>query len=102
MSIGKIILCSCVLLGSAAMPTISFADDIIITTPPPPLKTETPPAARSGYIWAPGYWKWEGGEHVWVEGHWIETRPNEHWVPDSWEQQDSTHWHFIPGHWENQ
>jgi len=102
MSIRKI-MCACMILGSIVVPALAQADtDIIVTTPPPPVRTEAAPAAREGYIWAPGYWKWENGEHVWVEGHWVEARLHSHWVPDRWEQQDSTHWHFIPGRWETE
>ena len=101
MSIRQIMFYTCILLGTV-MPSLSYADDIIITTPPPPVRTETIPSPRTGHIWSPGYWKWENSEHVWVEGHWIEIRPNAKWIPDRWEQEDSTHWHFLPGHWESE
>jgi len=34
--------------------------------PPPPRVVEYP-APRAGFVWAPGYWNWNGHEHVWAE-----------------------------------
>jgi hypothetical protein len=33
---------------------------------------ETTPAARAGYIWAPGHWEHRGTRPAWVAGHWVE------------------------------
>ena len=103
MSMRNVMLSSCVILGSV-LPCIAQADiDIDVTTAPPALKEEPIPAARSGYVWSRGYWKWEDGRHIWVTGHWVEERPNAHWVPDQWTQDPErpSHWHFKPGHWES-
>ena len=84
--------------------TVRADADIDVTIAPPAPRVEAVPEEhRSGYVWAPGYWKWEDGQHVWVTGHWIEEHPNAHWVPDKWSQDPDrpSHWHFRPGHWEN-
>ena len=65
---------------------------------PPPPRVVVVPAARRGYIWAPGYWRWNGRQHVWMEGHWLRERRGEHWVPAHWEERGN-HWHFEDGRW---
>jgi len=66
--------------------------------PPAPRVVEVPPP-RPGYVYAPGYWRWDGRAHVWVDGHWEHERHGHHWVPDAWVQR-GPNWHFVPGHWE--
>ena len=85
-----------------ANPFIAQADADIVITTSSCCGTENIPSPRKGYVWAPGYWKWEENQHVWVEGHWIEERHDAHWVPDKWWQDpnDVNHWHFRPGHWD--
>jgi YXWGXW repeat-containing protein len=38
--------------------------DIVIRTPPPPVRVEVAPPPRVGYVWAPGYWSWDGHRHI--------------------------------------
>jgi hypothetical protein len=66
--------------------------------PPPPRVVEFPPP-RAGFVWAPGYWNWNGHEHVWTEGHWMPERAGYHWSADHWEQHNGR-WRFAKGHWE--
>ena len=83
----------------AASPGASAHVNIDIDiAPPAPRVVEVPPP-RHGYVWAPGYWQWEGRRHVWVEGRWLRERPHQHWVPEHWDESHG-HWHFEPGHWE--
>jgi YXWGXW repeat-containing protein len=67
---------------------------------PPPLRVVAVPAPRRGYVWAPGYWRWDGHRHVWADGRWMRERRGERWVPAHWEQGRAGYWHFEPGHWE--
>jgi hypothetical protein len=71
-----------------------------IQVAPPAPRVVVVPAERRGYAWAPGYWRWNGHEHVWVEGRWIRERRGEHWVPAHWEESRHGYWHFEEGHWE--
>jgi WXXGXW repeat (2 copies) len=67
---------------------------------PPAPRIVVVPAPRRGYVWAPGFWRWNGRSHVWVEGRWIRERRNEHWVPAHWEEFRPGRWRFEDGHWE--
>ena len=100
MSIRNVLLCGLMALGSIAMPALAQINiNIDIGVAPPAPRYEVVPAPRSGYIWAPGYWQWEGQRHVWAAGRWQEARPGSYWVADSWEPNNGRH-HFRPGRWE--
>ncbi len=71
--------------------------DIDVAPPAPRVIVAPPP--RAGFVWAPGYWRWDGGRHVWHEGYWVHERRGYHWVPDNWESRGG-HYHYNRGHWE--
>ena len=49
--------------------------------------------------WQPGYWRWNGYEHVWTEGHYVDRpRPRAEWIPGRWEQRPRG-WVYVEGHW---
>ena len=90
--------------GVVALPAVSHAQvslSVNIGVPPPPPRVEVVPPPRVGYVWAPGYWRWEGRRHVWVGGRWVRARPGEIWVAERW-VQEGRHWHMEPGHWEKE
>src|SRR5881394_1763041 len=86
----------------AALPTIAAparaAVDVYVNVAPPE-RVEVVPAPRTGYIWAPGYYRWRGNHHVWVDGHWARTRVGYHWYADRWDH-DGDRWIYRRGHWE--
>ncbi len=90
----------CIVLGfAAAAPMAASARVFVdIDVAPPAPQVEVVPAARVGFVWAPGYWNWDGHRHVWVGGHYIRERRGHVWVADSWEQRNG-HWHHVAGHW---
>jgi hypothetical protein len=72
--------------------------DIQVAPPTAPLVVEAPPP-RAGFVWAPGFWRWEGHRHVWVGGHWLRERRGYRWAPDRWTEHGG-HYHYDRGHWE--
>jgi len=93
---------------AGALPVPASAEvnfSIGIDVAPPPRRVEVIPPPREGFVWAPGYWNWDGGNHVWVGGRWIAARPGYYYVPERWEEHAEArghHWHFQPGHWERE
>ena len=73
---------------------------VAVTVAPPPPQVVEEPAPRSGYIWSPGYWSWNGGSYVWTGGRWVAERPGYHWVPAHWVPYTGG-WRFVRGHWED-
>ena len=98
MSLRGTILSGVFALGAALVPIVSDAKVLVVEVAPPPARVEVAPAARAGYLWAPGHWGWRSDKHVWVGGHWIRERPGQHWVPHRWEQREGR-WHLHEGYW---
>jgi WXXGXW repeat (2 copies) len=73
---------------------------LTVGVPPPPPMYEPIPAPRVGYVWAPSFWRWEGGRHVWAPGRWMAERRGYHWVPDRWAEVHGG-WHHDEGHWDH-
>jgi hypothetical protein len=82
---------------SAPAPAAYYGVEVDVAPPPPPAVEIPPP--RAGFVWAPGYYNWNGHQHVWVEGRFIAGRPGYHWAPDHWEQHNGRY-RFAKGHWE--
>jgi len=93
----SVLLISIGLFVGPAMSRAGVSIDIEVAPPAP--RVEVVPAPRAGYVWAPGYWVWEGHRHVWVEGRWMQERRGYHWVPEHWDERHHQ-WHFEPGRWE--
>lgn len=72
--------------------------DIVVRVAPPEPRIERVPAARAGYVWAPGHWEWRNNRHVWVNGHLIRERRGMHWQPDRWVARGGSY-HYVPGSW---
>ncbi|MGH8666809.1 MAG: YXWGXW repeat-containing protein [Burkholderiales bacterium] len=80
-------------------PTI-HEETVEAPVPPPLPRYEAMPPPRSGFVWAPGHWRWNGCKHAWTAGHWEKKHPGAQWVPDRWLRAGRT-WRFEPGHWTN-
>ena len=59
---------------------------------------EEVPPPRPGYVWARGYWHWDGGRYVAVRGHWEPMHPGYRYVHPHWERHPDG-WHFHVGVW---
>ena len=86
------------LATAAAFAPVPAGAEVIIGVAPPAARVEVVPAPRVGYVWAPGYWRWNGYRHVWVNGYWVHARPGWHWRPAHWVAR-GPHWHYVPGYW---
>jgi len=95
-----LLLCLLATLGAVAVPAsaeVNFSVDLMLAPPPPRYEVMPPP--RVGFIWAPGYWRWDGHRHVWMGGRWMQARPGYHFVGEHWERRDGRN-HFEAGRWE--
>ncbi len=72
--------------------------NIIVPTAPPPIIVEAAPPPRVGYIWAPGFWNWNGSRHVWSEGRWEQVREGHRYERPEW-HRDGDKWRFQEGGW---
>jgi hypothetical protein len=96
-----VFMCALIAGGMLALPAASHAEvslSLNIGVPPPAPRVEVVPPPRQGYVWAPGYWRWEGRHHEWIDGRWIEERHGHRWVPERW-VHEGPYWRLVPGHW---
>ncbi len=78
----------------------SSQSEIIVETAPPPVRFERI-VPRPGYVWTPGYWRWDNNDrhHVWVGGSYVSARPGFDWAPGRWDQDPHRGWRFRAGYW---
>lgn len=83
-----------------ALAASSFAAEVFVRIAPPrPLVERRVHAPGRGYIWTPGYHRWDGRVYAWQPGLWVmPPRPRAHWVPAHWARRPGG-WVFIEGHW---
>jgi hypothetical protein len=79
---------------------VANAQIVVRIGPPPPRPVEViPTAPHEGYVWVPGYHRWDGHGYVWVHGHYA--RPPHRggvWVEGEWREERGGHvWHA--GYW---
>lgn len=96
-ALGLVWLNACVVVPPRAH--VSGPEVVIGVPPPAPYAEVVPPSPGYGYIWAPGYWRWDGRRHVWVHGYWTPSRARERWTPHHWEADHRGRWHLRGGHW---
>jgi hypothetical protein len=94
----NLLLASLIALGVTSLPANARVDVDVRIAPPIP-RIEIVPPPRLGYVWAPGFWHWEGRHHVWISGHWNQARPGHRWISERWSSHDRGY-RFEPGHWE--
>ncbi len=100
MAIRNRILLAAIALSATAVSLPSTAATFVdIQLAPPAPRVEVVPPARVGYVWSPGYWRWNGHRHVWVGGVWVRERRGWHWEPQHWVQSPGGRWHFVAGRW---
>lgn len=68
--------------------------------PPPPRPVEVIPVRpHPGWVWVPGYHRWDGRAYVWVPGYYVAPpRPRAYWVPGRWVPRRGG-WMWVEGHW---
>ena len=71
-----------------------------ISIAPPAPQYEVVPILQPGYVWAPGYWGWNGDRHIWIRGRSIMQREGYSWAPDRWDQRNNNYYRTA-GHWEH-
>jgi hypothetical protein len=88
-----------VLLALCLTPAVSMAQVIVRIAPPPPIVEHYGAPPHPGWVWIPGYHRWDGHRYVWVKGFWrLPPRPGSVWVAHHWEQRNGG-WVLIEGHW---
>lgn len=88
------------LCGIALAAGAANAQVVIHAGPPPAVVVERPgPPLHAGWVWVPGYYRWNGRRYVWVSGYWANPpRPRAVWIPGRWVPR-SGGYVWIAGYW---
>lgn len=81
--------------------SIAQGQIVVRIGPPPPRREVIPvrPVEHPGWVWVPGFHRWDGRAYVWVPGHYVEPpRPRVRWVPGHWAERRGG-WVWVEGHW---
>jgi hypothetical protein len=75
------------------------AQVVVRIGPPRPIVETRGVAPGPGYVWTPGYHRWDGTRYVWAPGAYVlPPRPHAVWVPHRWVRRDGG-WYLAEGHW---
>lgn len=84
----------CVVEPAYRRPVVVDEGYVTVAPQPPPVWVVERVRPRPGYIWASGYWRWDGRRYMAVRGHYEPIRPGYRYAPAHWEQRrDGWHWH---------
>jgi hypothetical protein len=88
------------LAGLLIIPTAEARTRIFVRIGPPPIVVERAPLApRAGYVWQPGYHRWNGSRYVWSTGVWARAPYRRAvWVPGHWANERRGYF-WVAGHW---
>jgi len=86
-------------LGCFLVMSAGAAEVVVRVGPPRPVIERRVHAPGPGYVWTPGYHRWDGRAYVWVPGAWVmPPRPHAHWVEHRWVHRHDGYV-FVEGHW---
>jgi len=82
-----------------AAPTQAHIGVVVGVAPPAPIVEPVPAPPVAGYVWRPGYWRWNGVRYVWLPGGYVAPPyAGAFWVTGHWGPRGAG-WVWIPGHW---
>jgi hypothetical protein len=95
--------CSLIVFGSLSIASEACASPhgrvYVRVGPPAPVVERVIVAPGPGYVWTPGYYRWDGRSYLWVPGrHVLAPRRNAVWVSGRW-VRDRQGWYWVEGRW---
>jgi len=94
----QLLTAACALFLTVGVATAGAQIHITIGPPPPPHEV-APPPPHAGWVWQPGYHRWDGAHYVWVPGAYAEPpHPHAHWVAGHWAHRGGEYV-WVEGHW---
>ena len=84
--------------ASSAQAQVNITITSVLAPPPLPFYVQTPCPAP-GYLWAPGYWAWDGFDYYWVSAAWVlPPAAGLLWTPGYWSWRDNGYI-YNAGYW---
>lgn len=74
--------------------------EVVVKVAPPAAIVETRPVSPGeGYVWVPGYHRWDGNAYAWTAGTWQRPpHPHARWVAHKWVHRHGGYV-MVEGHW---
>jgi len=93
----QVVTAVCGLFLAASM--AAGAQVVIRLGPPAPIHEEMGPPPHEGWVYQPGYHRYDGEHYVWVGGTWVEPpHPHAQWVAGHWSHRGEGYV-WVDGHW---
>jgi WXXGXW repeat (2 copies) len=78
---------------------VAEAQVVVQVAPPRAMVERRVPAPGRGYVWTPGFQRWDGRAYVWQPGAWVmPPRRHARWVAPHWVHRRGG-WVFTEGRW---
>jgi hypothetical protein len=75
------------------------AQVVVRVGPPRPLVEVRGAPPGAGYVWTPGYHRWDGNAYVWTGGAWQQPpQPHARWVAHRYVRRNGGYV-LVEGHW---
>ena len=76
------------------------AAQVFVPMGPPPVRRQAiPRRPHPGWVWQPGFQRWDGRSYIWMPGVWMAPpRRGAIWVPGRW-RSTRRGWVWAPGRW---
>jgi hypothetical protein len=93
-------LITCALAGMLTIGVTSAKTRVFVRVAPPATVIETPGSPpMAGYVWTPGYYRWDGNAYNWTAGQWVmPPHHHAHYVAGRWRHHHGQYY-FEEGHW---
>lgn len=79
--------------------SVAGAQVFVRIGPPAPRHEVIPRAPHRGWVWEPGYHRWDGHAYVWVPGRYAAPPyAGARWVPGHWRNGPRGYF-WVEGHW---
>ena len=86
-------------LGAGLALSAGAAEIFVRVGQPRPIRETRVVSPGRGYVWTPGYHRWDVRAYGWQPGAWVmPPRPRAHWVPAHWAHRRGGYV-FVEGHW---
>lgn len=88
------------LLFAATLAMSAMGAEVFVRIGPPrPVVERVVVRPGPGYVWIPGYHRWDGAAYVWAPGRWeLPPRPRARWIAHRWVRRRGG-WVFVEGRW---
>jgi WXXGXW repeat (2 copies) len=93
-------LITCAVTSMLGLGVLAAKARVYVSVAPPAAVVETPGTApAAGYVWTPGYYRWDGNNYVWTGGVWVvPPHRHAHWVAGRWVHHHHQYY-FQEGYW---